>query len=356
MWGVLDTLYKRTKTGAIQVCKIYIKGDTYYVDFGQLDGKMQTKATQCFPKNVGKANETSGAAQAAAEAISKWARKTKEGYSTDQSAPVTVQLPQKVKTYVGNESKIKFPAYCSDKLNGLNGTYWLMPDNTLRLTSRGGDEYPAIPHIESFIRESMRLANTNCLNGELYIHGEHLQDITSAVKKPKELSKKLRFRTFELPLVNLPFKDKVDILKRLDEALVPTKINSAEELEECYEKAMANGFEGLVIYNAEAKYKFNVRSSDVYKYKKAVDAEFLITGFNLDKNGHAVYVCTTGSKEFKVKRKGTAEERLADANIASSNIGKWLNIEYEMLSKDGVPLKPVGQHFRNCNTAGGPLE
>ena len=356
MEQTLDTLYKRTKTGAIQVCSISILRDTYSVEFGQLDGKMQTQTTPCFPKNVGKANETSGEAQAFAEANAKWARKVKEGYSTDVNAPVTVQLPQKVKSYLGNENKITFPAYCSAKLNGINGTYWLLPDDSLKLTSRGGDEYPAIPHIESSIRENMRLANTTCLNGELYIHGEHLQDINSAVKKPKELSKKLRFRTFELPLVDATFEDKVKTIERLDQAIIPVKIHSVEELESFYKNAMANSFEGIVVYNAKAKYKFNTRSSDVYKYKKTLDGEFKVVDFNLDKYHHPVYICSVNNKTFKVKRKGTAEERLADGVNANNNIGKWLNIEYEMLSKDGIPLKPVGNHFRDCTAQGTPLE
>lgn len=352
----LERLFKRTKTGATQICDISVDGDTIKVEFGQLDGKIQEKTTQCFPKNIGKSNETTGHEQAIAEAKSKWAKKVKAGYSTSDEAPTTVELPQKVKPYLGNEDKIKFPAYSTHKYNGLNATYWLLEDGSLRLTSRGGDEYSAIPHLESIVKVMMAVAETTCLNGELYIHGEHLQDITSAVKKPKELSKKLQFHTFELPLVDGTYESKVKTLKMIPSALVPTKVESAEDIEACYEDAMSKGFEGTVLYNADAEYKFNERSSSVYKYKKTIEGEFIVVDYSLDKNGHPVYVCETGEHLFKVKRKGTAEERLADAAIADSNIGKWLNIEYEMLSKDGKPLKPVGNHFRVCNAEGEPLE
>ena len=50
----LDTLYKQGKS-AIQVCNISAIGDTVIVEFGQLNGKMQSKATVCTAKNVGKA-------------------------------------------------------------------------------------------------------------------------------------------------------------------------------------------------------------------------------------------------------------------------------------------------------------
>ena len=54
----------------------------------------------------------------------------------------------------------------------------------------------------------------------------------------------------------------------------------------------------------------------------------------------------------KLKLKGTNEERLAMAANAGSYIGKYLTVEYEMLSKDGVPQKPVGQYFRQVDANG----
>ena len=50
----LDTLYKQGKS-AIQVCNISAINDTVIVEFGQLNGKMQSKSTVCTAKNVGRA-------------------------------------------------------------------------------------------------------------------------------------------------------------------------------------------------------------------------------------------------------------------------------------------------------------
>ena len=55
----LETLYKQGKTGSIQVCNISAIDDTVTVEFGQLNGKMQSKSTVCTAKNVGRANQTS---------------------------------------------------------------------------------------------------------------------------------------------------------------------------------------------------------------------------------------------------------------------------------------------------------
>lgn len=388
---VLKRLYKKTKTGAIQICDIGTSGATIIVTFGQLDGKLQQKYTECSPKNVGKKNETSAQEQAESEAQSKWDKKIKAGYTEDQSGEVIVRLPQKVKAYVGNEHKINFPAYSTPKYNGINGTYWLQEDGSLKLTSRGGDEYPAIPHLESMVTEYMHVFGTKCLNGELYIHGEHLQDITSAVKKPREMSKRLQFMIFEAPgaVHTVPDTNVIEIspkslraftcnfyavsdpmgyattcpytygrlVDKFVRCVEHRLVKSYEELEAHYEECMANGLEGTVIYNSDAEYKFNERSSSVYKYKKTLDAEYPIVDCEVDKNGHPVFHCITSSGAvFKVKPKGTdAERKQMVRDFESVFLNKWYKIEYETLSKDGKPLKPVGLCLRDCDENGEPL-
>lgn len=388
----LPRLYKTTKTGATQICDISAENGKFTVTFGQLDGKLQSKTTTCIGKNIGKSNETTPHGQAQLEAQAKWDKKVKSGYTTDQTAPVSVQLPQKVKAYVGNENKITYPAYSTFKYNGVNATYWLQDDGTLKLTSRGGNEYPAIPHLEYSVKHLMQLLGIDSINGELYIHGEHLQDITSAVKKPKALSKQLTFRFFSFPnysaseeYVKPPFTKKsfkyqanwLQILKfrnfkgdgevdphtfafdqdRNVEPVEVQKVNNEHELEDHYNLAISQGYEGTVIYNADAEYKFNERSSSVFKYKKAQDAEFQVVAYTFDKNNHVVYTCRTPEGlNFKVKRKGTNDERKLDAQNASNNLGKWLTVAFETYSKAQVPLKPVGLNFRNCDINGDPLE
>lgn len=353
---LLPRLFKTTKTGATQVCDIFVNGKDIIVSYGQAGGKMQSQTTTCKAKNVGKSNETSPEQQASLEAQAKWEKKCKAGYSMYNSGVINVRLPQKVKSYKDNIKNVKLPAYSTFKLNGVNATYWLT-DDVLSLTSRGGNQYPPIPHLEEAVRQYMADVGTDCLNGELYIHGEFLQDITSAVKKPKELSKRLQFYVFELPHVEGTYEDKISLMtsSRALPVCKPVKVDSHKAIKDHYDIAMASGYEGTVIYNADATYKFNERSSDVFKYKEAIEAEFKVFAFNLDKHGHAVYTCSCNNGSFKVKRKGTNEERLKDAKTAASNIDKWLTVEYEMLSKDGVPLKPVGLAFRDCDTQGRPL-
>ena len=351
----LPRLFKFTKTGKIQICDISVSGAVVSTTFGQLDGKLQTSTDTCSPKNTGRSNSTTAEQQAILEAQSKFAKKVKSGYSQELTSTPTVQLPQKVKTYQDNKHLVSYPCYATPKYNGLNGTYWLLPDKTLKLTSRGGDELPPIPHLEPTILKMMEHFKTTCINGELYISGESLQNITSAVKKPKELSKSLVFIPFELPLVSAPYKDKVALLIKY----IPiVHITGEEMLEEFYTVAVEAGYEGVVIYNTDSIYQFNQRSSTVLKYKPVADAEYKILSYTTDRNGHPVFTCEThDGKQFKVKPKGTDEERKQIiTNFDSQYKNNYYKIEYEMLSDSGIPLKGVGIGLRACDSNAEPLE
>ncbi len=375
------TLYYQNTKNTVRQWKVFVVDNKITVEFGQVDGKLQTKDTFVFGKNIGKINETTDHEQAILEAKAKWEKQVKKGYTENILASSSVKLPQKVKTYLGNEDKIIFPAYSTYKYNGVNATYWLQADGSLKLTSRGGDEYPAIPHLENSIRFVLSALDTTSINGELYIHGQHLQDITSAVKKPKELSKQLAFRFFEFPEYVVPENYKksafpgnafiykvrwLHILKHrhladtgadpyataydndmfvkpVELQLVANKI----ELEAHYNKAVSEGYEGTVIYNQRAEYCFNQRSSDVYKYKKCISKEFLIKDWFTDKNMQPVFWCAAENKMFKVKPKGTTEQREQIRENAANWVGKWMTVEFETYSKDKVPLKPVGIGLRN---------
>ena len=351
----LPRLHKFTKTGKIQICDISVSGAVVSTTFGQLDGKLQTSTDTCSPKNTGRSNSTTAEQQAILEAQSKFAKKVKSGYSQELTSTPTVQLPQKVKTYQDNKHLVSYPCYATPKYNGLNGTYWLLPDKTLKLTSRGGDELPPIPHLEPTILKMMEHFKTTCINGELYISGESLQNITSAVKKPKELSKSLVFIPFELPLVSAPYKDKVALLIKY----IPiVYITSEEMLEDFFTVTVEAGYEGIVIYNTDSIYQFNQRSSTVLKYKPVADAEYKILSYTTDRNGHPVFTCEThDGKQFKVKPKGTDEERKQIiTNFDSQYKNNYYKIEYEMLSDSGIPLKGIGVGLRACDSNAEPLE
>jgi len=249
------------------------------------------------------------------------------------------------------------------KYNGVNGTH-----RTDFLTSRGGEDYDLIPHLASEVAEMLSVLETTSLGCEVYIHGQHLQDITSAVKKPKDLSKSLELRVFGLPDSDKTFGEVCDLLNKAPslEFVKPCRsvtANSHEELDALHAKAVELGFEGLVIYNEKGTYQYNTRSSDAFKYKIALDAEFKIQSMTVDKNGNPKflmeYIDVEGNTDtFSVTPKGTSEERKAMIPVFDTEYkGMWYTVEYEMLSKIGKPLKGIGLGLRICDPISGePLE
>lgn len=367
---VFETLYKKTKTGAIQSYQISVNEYSYTVLQGQIDGKKQEYVTRCWPKNVGRSNESTAEQQALSEATSKYAEKVKSGYSTNPSGEITVKLPMKISNYQDHKDKVTYPCYLSPKLNGVNATYTLLPDDTLLLTSRGGEVYPPLPHLEDEVRSVMEDLETNKLAGELYKHGAHLQDIMSWVLSPKEESKSLSFVIFDAPELDGSYETRrramVEVLPAYEydasrasgcHRVKMQMVKNEKALEEWMNIYLSNSYEGTVITLPEAAYRYNVRSLQVFKYKRALDAEYLVVGYEVDKSGSPVLVCQTPNElTFSVKPKGTVQQRQTLLDNIESCIGRWYKIEYETLSKKNIPLKPVGICFRNCDASGNPLE
>ena len=364
----MTTLYKTNKNYSIQQWSIEVSGPTFTCIYGQVGGKLQSQQTICKSVNIGKSNETTPEQQAQLEASALIAKKIKSGYSYDQSGPTTVQLPQKVKCYQDQLKNVIFPCYSTPKLNGVNATYWLLPNGKLHLTSRGGETYPAIPHLESYVLTLMNHLGTIALNGELYIHDEHLQDIQSAVKKPNQLTPLLEFNIFEMPLMTCAYSAKNKIMwdtindlcnwfedkNNLVSFITGIECHSNEDIEVHYNQCMQAKLEGTVIYNANAVYQFNTRSSNVFKYKKAQSAEFLIVSYELDKNSLPVFILESTGGEFKAKPIGTKE--YWSQQIPATYIGQYATCEYEVFSKSGIPQKPIFISTRKLDASGNPLE
>lgn len=353
---ILPTLYKPAKSGATQQLNISTDESIVVVSFGQVDGKQQVKETLCNGKNLGRSNETTAQQQAELEAQSKWDKKIKEGYSTTIQEQSTVNLPMKIHTYQEYSHKIKFPCFVSPKLNGVNAEYHLLPEP--HITSRGGESYPIVHSRDDHVFSEMKKHNINSVNGEIYLHGHHLQDIQSAVKKPSASKLQPTLWAFDLPIEKGGYKHRINKLQQTDIDTIYFKIADSHEMIKHYHKEFVSlGYEGTIVRNVDGLYEYNTRSYDVLKLKDVQDAEFLIVDHNIDKNGHPVFICEidTGAN-FKVKPKGTDAERKAILADIDNYLGHWYKIEFEMYSKDNIPLKPVGIGLRQCDSYGNPTE
>ncbi|AHX01128.1 putative DNA ligase [Nitrincola phage 1M3-16] len=347
-----STLYKQTKTGATNIWSVFVEGDVVTVEWGQLNGNLQQESYQAFPKNVGRSNATTAQEQAVLEAKAKWEKQLKKGYVEEIGEKSARKLPGKIGDFKKIKHRLKYPCIASVKLNGVNCLIE-RTGHDLKFISRGGELYPVMEHLVEDIHTYMDSIGVNEINVELYKHGEHLQDIQSAVKKHNELTPRLKAYVFELPelghidyhfRLNKMFNGYTSGLVRTVDAWV---VYDETQIHDKHIELSKMGYEGLVIKNMDDKYEYGVRSSTAMKLKDVEDAEFKIVGYNIDKKGHAVFTCEIESgSTFEVKMKGTDAERKQVAEEADSWIGKWLKVEYETLSKAGKPLKPVGIGLR----------
>lgn len=357
----LPTLYKKSaKTDAVQQWSVETTDNTIFVTQGQVDGKMQTYETVCEGKNIGRSNETSSTQQAQLEAKSKWEKQKKKGYVEDPSGESELKLPMKVSVYQDNRGKVQFPCTVSPKLNGVNAEARLLDNNEIILLSRGGEEYTLPEHWREELLQMFEELGVDSLNGEVYKHGEWLQDITGAIKKHRPLTDELEFHVFDLPTHGGTWREREEILDDellkivehhtfFKEFVFPVsseEVNSHEKIENLHKMYVDAGYEGIIIRNYDGLYEYNTRSNVVFKMKVPLSEEFLITGYSKDKYGHPVFELDSKGGTFKAKPKGTSEQRLAIMNEADSWIGRWMTAEFESYSKGGKPTKPVGIGLR----------
>jgi ATP-dependent DNA ligase len=117
-----------------------------------------------------------------------------------------------------------------------------------------------------------------------------------------------------------------------------------------HKQLVKNGYEGTMIRIPSMKYEIGKRSYSLLKLKDFVDAEYnifdIIDGNGSD-GGLAIFVLDNGhGKQFNCRPEGTQENRAELFKNRKSLIGKFLTVRYFELSKDGIPIFPIGVSIR----------
>lgn len=150
--------------------------------------------------------------------------------------------------------------------------------------------------------------------------------------------------------------------------LVPTvHCKDRFELEMNYSMFLADGYEGIIIRNYDATYdagfkkSAEIRSQGLQKYKPIETDLYEIIGYTHGKNGREqsalIWVCKTKEgKEFNAVPKGmTVEARQnlfaefveTPETFNKKYLGTMIEIEYEELSKTGVPQRAKALYVRD---------
>jgi DNA ligase-1 len=233
------------------------------------------------------------------------------------------------------------------------------------------------------------------LDGEAYLHGEVLQDITSAVKRTdtqkkvdaalKKMQKdnsvenadaydeavkifylrpKLQFVVFaviesETVSQDMPFSEVVietygyrnyramdnEFIKFIHYELA----YSEEEMKVAHKDAVRRGFEGIMIRNADGVNESGKRSADLQKYKEFVDSEFVILDVLPAKDDGSTFLVQNdlNGETFSVTLGSMAQraEFLANKKLYR---GKLITVQYQARYKDTLlPQFPTGKAIRD---------
>lgn len=360
-------LYHEGRTGKLFSWKVWTEGADIVTEYGPDDGKKQVVRKIAKGKNIGKKNETTPEEQADKEALAMWQHKLDRKYrKTKAKAKETVFLPMLahdyIKKYLKRNKSLEYPVDVQPKLDGVRCmAYW--EDGELKLLSRGGKQWD-VAHIQEEIASF--LPPGSVLDGELYIHGKSLQQITHLVKDNSDPEHKdLEFRVFDGfhtecthhmwdrrrdDLVNLFNKREVmDVQKVFP--VTTYKCKTEKQLFEFLKDFEKSGFEGIIVRILSGKYELGHRSSQLLKLKNFMDGEFEVVGYHHGSGRDekcVVWDCVTPEGiEFGVRPMGTIAEREQMLIDAEQYIGRMLTVKYQQPTDDNVPQFPVGVAFRD---------
>lgn len=180
-------LYTTDSKGKTRFWRIEVEGDKFRAVSGLVDGKAVTAEwTQCFPKNVGRSNATTGEQQAEAEALSLYQKKLDRKYHTeaefqaggDEPKGYKFKGPMLAKTY----EKFPGPGFSQPKLDGYRST----AEAAAGLLSRQGKPWNQ-PHIVEALQDVFTRFPGIVLDGELYNHDlkDDFNTLGSLIKRDK---------------------------------------------------------------------------------------------------------------------------------------------------------------------------
>ncbi len=374
-------LFKKTNTGAVQYWDIFVQekrssqalesvGEIVTI-YGQLGttSPQRTSDVVAEGKNAGKKNATTAFEQAVKEAQSKWEKQKKKGYVESEESARAQEVdgdtiagglfPMLAQSFSKHASKIAWPCYIQPKLDGIR-CIAIVKNGKATLWSRTRKPITSVPHIVAELEANF---TDVVLDGELYNHTlkSEFEKIVSLVRQeqPADGHEVVQYHVYDM-VSDKSFADRNDELMALLstvnwDIIVPVQtgmVNDETQVTEMFTQVRANGYEGVMLRNAESKYEQNKRSYGLQKVKEFEDAEFDIVGVEEGRGrltGHVgAFVCrTSDGKEFLAKMSGATDNLRKLFTDESLWRGKRLTVQYQGLTgANGVPRFPVGLRIR----------
>lgn len=351
------TLYKIDNNGGKRVWSVQIVGSELVIQYGVLGGALQTQ-TEKVPEGLGGRTHDE---QLRSRAKSRAKKQMDKGYclsldkardriGLDASGNLKPMLAQQLKRV----SNIDWStAFVQPKYDG-HRMMVEVQDGVSRAWSRLGKPITSVPHILNALSV---LPSGTILDGELYHHGTPLQTIASWVKRSQPESSNLVYVIFDV-VHSAPFIERYNSIhmmlrsRILDEhphiIVADTgKIDSYDFIGPILRHHREKGYEGSIIRHSTAGYEVGARSRSLVKVKQMLDSEFLCVDIHESRDGWAILECEDSDRRrFRVSAPGDIETKRNVLYSADEYIGKYVTVEYSMLTKDGIPFHPVAIRWR----------
>ena len=367
----MKTLLKIDSTGKIRVINLWTEEQTLHRTAGVLDGKLVHTFKDSKPKNIGKVNATTAAAQAILEMHSAVARKLDETYVlapfgfmelTEEEIITYIKdnmlaVPQAMLAKPFNEKYADWDGgvMASPKLDGMRCMAVIPATGNVVLWSRGGKKIETMGHIVAELSQQRPAEGTVILDGELYLHdkdNDNFQENMKAIKKYREgFSEKVMYWVYDTINDTINARDRFTVYDHFCDpewqhivALEQVVVKDFDAVQALHTAWLTQGYEGTMLKNSESMYRQKARSSDLLKVKDFTDQEYKILDIlpmdNKPEFGIALMETPEGLT-FKATPKMNHEQRRQLLADREQYIGGAGTVTFFEKTGDGLPRFPV---------------
>lgn len=249
-------------------------------------------------------------------------------------------------------------AYIQPKLDGVRCTA-VKIGKTVKLKYKSGKALK-MPHISKALAKIIPTGVT--LDGELYIHGEDFDTISSLVRRHREESKQLEYHVYDAKFnawPSTPFEDRTRYVQSINTdngAIQNVTTWTADNdmpiswYDAKHRELVAEGYEGSIIRSGSSYYG-QKSITTLQKRKDAEDTEFEIVGYKEGTGAHqgmVIWTCSTDEGHtFDVVPNGNQERRRQLYECAVCHIGDLLKVRHSGYTENGVPKCTFGLGIRD---------
>ena len=346
-------LYKLDSLGKLRIWEVIKIGNLIVTRHGRADGAMQESEDEIRFGMQGRSVDE----QVDFQINSMIKRRLDKGYVKDKNKAVSnpknslgfhkPMLASKV-----SYEKISYGnCYVQRKYDG-HRCLITMHNGTAIAYSRGGKLITSINHILHEIQATGRLEEGETLDGELYIHGIPLQEISSLVRTQKAQSPSLIFHCYDfISGESFPIR-----LNKIQEKLERLKYSRAVETFHAMDKLSIldyfgdfreEGYEGAIVRWGQSGYQDGKRVKHLMKVKEVIRNEFKVLDIITSYEGFARLVCNSKGGKFRVLAHGTHLRKREILVNKEKYIGKYITVEFACYTNSGKPSQPVAVEWRD---------